>query len=111
MVNRIQPQGRVVDYKTYQITQPKTEKTRIGSCEAADCENYANGWRTVIDMNTDLGKQQQAYIRGCGKRWTEYAEGNGLVTYTFEAGQQCFTQHHVTGPAAVLPGPGRRLEG
>ena len=50
MVNRIQPQGRVVDYKTYQITQPKTAHTRLGSCEAADCENYANGWRTVIDV-------------------------------------------------------------
>jgi hypothetical protein len=96
MINRFPPAMGVGSYKTYQARQPKTEKTRIGSCEAAGCASYEHGWRSVIDVTTELGQRQQHYIRHeSGRRFTEYAEGNGIVVFTFWAGQQCFQTHHV----------------
>ena len=81
-------------YKTYQITQPKTAHTRIGTCEQAGCEAYERGWKTVVPKNSP----QEAYIRNDSSRrfWETVENGyDGLCTFNFYPGQQCFTQHHV----------------
>ncbi len=94
MVFRIDPLMGVQSYKTYSIHQPVSAHTRIGTCQAANCPNYNQGWKTLIDLDTPLGQEQWAYIRTCGKQFTEHQEGRRVV-FVFEAGQQCFTEHHV----------------
>ena len=80
-------------YKTYQIKQPKTVQTRIGSCEAAGCEAHERGWVTTVPLLS----AQADYIRNrSGRRFREEPGENGLTSFIFYAGQQCFTQHHVT---------------
>lgn len=91
MVFRLEPQGRVQDYKTYQITQPRTAKTLIATCQGAGCERYEFGWLTRVPS---LGAQAD-YIRNrSGRRFQESVQ-DGISTFTFYPGQQCFEQHHV----------------
>jgi len=93
MVFHLPPQGQVGDYKTYQIQQPRTEKTRIASCEAAGCPNWEFGWRTVVPLNSP----QADYIRKeSGRKLTEEPDmSSGMTCFTFYPGQQCFAEHHV----------------
>lgn len=88
---RIEPQGRPTDYKTYQITQPVSEKTRIGSCEAAGCERNLMGWRSTVPLLSASAD----YIRNqSGRRFRETVV-DGMSQFDFYPGQQCFTEHHV----------------
>ena len=95
MVFRLPPKMSVTSYKTYQIRQPISEKTRIGSCQAAGCERYEWGWETRIDEATDLGGRQAHYIRTRSERRYTETRLDGITIFTFEPGQQCFEQHHV----------------
>ena len=96
-LNRLQPQGSAQDYKTYQLLQPLATHFRPATCEEVGCPAYLHGWKTVIDESTELGQRQAHYvIHDSGRRFVRepVMSGQGPVTYTFEAGQQCFRQHH-----------------
>ena len=55
----------------------------------------ASGWVTTVDENTDLGKQQGGYIvHHSGRAYVEKFVGS-LTTYTFPAGEECFTAHRI----------------
>lgn len=76
---------------TFQIAQPLATHWRPASCVEVDCEAYARGWRTTVDVTTDLGREQAEYIRRhCGRRFVEEHPEGSLVAFTFEAGQVCF---------------------
>lgn len=94
-LNRIQPQGPAQAYKTYQLLQPLATHFRAATCAEVDCPAYLHGWKTVIDESTELGQQQAHYItHDSGRRYVRQPiNGDGPVTYVFEAGQQCFRQH------------------
>jgi hypothetical protein len=92
MTFRPEPALPVGSYKTYQIKQPKTGHTRIGSCEAANCPNYEHGWRTVVP----IGSAASDYIRNKSGRHFREEVVDGQCVFTFYPGQQCFTEHHVT---------------
>ena len=97
MVFRLDPALPVGSYKTYKFLQPVTDKTRIGSCQAAGCTNYEFGWRSVVPVNSP----QADYIRNhSGRRFTEETV-DGQCVFTFYPGQQCFTQHHVPDRPAI----------
>jgi hypothetical protein len=89
---RLDPAMPVNSYKTYQIKQPKTAQTRVGSCEAAGCERYEIGWCSTVPT---LGAQADYIRNGSGRRFTEHPGDNGLTVFEFYPGQQCFEQHHV----------------
>lgn len=92
-LNRPQPLGPAQAYKTYQVVAPLESHFRRASCSEVDCPAYLHGWQTVIDTSTDLGKAQAHYLQHeAGRRFTAESAGD-LVTYTFEAGQECFREH------------------
>lgn len=83
-------------YQTFQVTSPVSTHTRLVSCEDAECQHYARGWRMKIDLNSDLGKNQARYIKyQSGRSFEVVSQENGLVELEFRAGQQCFTEHRV----------------
>lgn len=95
-LNRIDPAGPAQAYKTYAIASPISTHYRPGSCDEAGCLAHRHGWQTAVDEATDLGQQQAHYIRKvAGRRFTERRTEVGLTAFTFEAGQECFTRHHV----------------
>lgn len=94
---RIAPALPAGAYKTYQVLSPVQTHTSPATCEEADCQALANGWRTTVDERTSLGQEQAYYIRhDRSRRHFETANPDGLTTFEFPAGQTCFAQHRVS---------------
>lgn len=76
----------------FHILSPISTHFQPGACEDADCENYRNGWKTLIDESTELGQKQARYIRTqSGREFDEHRDEAGLTVFTFHAGQPCFS--------------------
>lgn len=94
--NRIMPALDAGHMKTYEIRAPKSTHFRPASCEEVECQAHARGWRTLVDVNTELGARQAFYIRKtAGRAYSEEAQPGGRVVFTFLAGQKCFREHVV----------------
>lgn len=97
-VQRLAPAGAPELYKTYAISSPLSTHTRVASCREVECANHLKGWRTVLDLSTDLGKRQARYIREkSGRRFSAHAKtiNSPLLTLDFPPGQECFAEHRV----------------
>lgn len=93
-VNRADQRLKPEDMKTFQIKAPEVTHFRTISCEQAECKNYLRGWRMVIDLNTDLGRQQGRYIKySAGRSYEVTDQREGLVELEFAKGQPCFERH------------------
>lgn len=96
MTNRIAPQVGAEVYQTFQVTSPIATHTRKGSCEEAECPQYARGWRMKLDLTTDLGQKQAYYIKhSSGRSYKVVGQADGLVELEFSANQPCFQEHRV----------------
>lgn len=83
---RVDPAGPVQAYKTYEVRAPRATHWRPATCAEVDCPNYLHGWRTILPAGSDLVD----LVRHSGRSYVETRAADGLVTFTFEAGQQCF---------------------
>ena len=87
--------------RDYEIKFQRDTAVRT-ACEDARCEAFRNGWETICDERTPLGRDQAAYIRQrSGRTFTELS-GTPTV-FRFERGQRCFAEHR-TRPARFLAG-------
>lgn len=92
---RIEPIAPAEAYQTYSLKRIPGVHTRPARCEEVDCLAYQQGWLTKIDISTDLGQRQAAYIRTkSGRAFTTWQDDT-LITFTFYPGQQCFAQHQL----------------
>ncbi|MFI1472033.1 hypothetical protein [Streptomyces wuyuanensis] len=92
-INRIDPLHPVQAYQTYSITQPRDTLVRA-ACEQVGCAAWLNGWESVIDESTPLGRDQAAYIRTkAGRTFHEVKNGAGLTVFRFDSRQRCFAEH------------------
>lgn len=95
-LNRIDPRLGAQAFKTYSITAPLETHWRPATCAEFGCKAHEFGWRTQVDESSDLGQRQAHYIRKeSGRRFREERTGDAVTTFTFEAGQRCFTPHKV----------------
>jgi hypothetical protein len=82
--------------KTYQILSPRPTHFKDAGCEEARCRHMRDGWKSIVDEATELGRQQADYIRRIsGRSFTESRDETGLTVFVFAAGQRCFRQHTV----------------
>lgn len=86
-MNRIQPQGRVQDYRTYQIVSPLSTHWEPATCKDVDCPEYVNGWRVRIE---GLPPEMVHAARTSGRKFTELEVAHNEHWLVFEAGQPCF---------------------
>jgi hypothetical protein len=86
---RPDPVGPVQAYQTYEATA----RTKPATCRDVRCEAMANGWKSVIDVGTDLGKRRANYIRLMSGRAFTFTQDGDQVTFVFAPGQQCFRGH------------------
>lgn len=86
-MNRIQPVGRVQDYKTYQIVSPLSTHWRPATCAETDCPNYLKGWRLRVE---GLPPEMLHAAKTSGRKFTELNVAEGENWLVFEAGQACF---------------------
>ncbi|GGU13282.1 hypothetical protein [Streptomyces violascens] len=90
---RLDPLHAVEAYQTYSITVPPDVLVKA-ACEQVGCEAWRNGWESVINEATDLGRAQAEYIRTrAGRTFREQRTGGGFTVFRFEAGQRCFAEH------------------
>jgi hypothetical protein len=86
-MNRIPPQGRVQDYKTYQIISPLSTHWRPATCAEVDCPNYLKGWRLRVE---GLPADMLHAAKTSGRKFTELDVTADEHWLMFEAGQPCF---------------------
>lgn len=90
---RLSPQGPVQAYQTFSV-RPRSDQTIRTVCEQVNCQQWREGWESVIDESTDLGKAQATYIRTqSGRTFREMRTEAGLTVFRFESGQRCFAEH------------------
>jgi hypothetical protein len=86
----------MLDTRPYTLHAPRATHTRAASCEESGCLAHRYGWTTAIDEMSELGARQADYIRRrSGRAFAEHRDERGLTTFTFGAGQECFTEHRV----------------
>lgn len=81
--------------ETYEVVSPVQTHTRPARCHDVDCPNYINGWATVVDVGTDLGRRQADWIRLHSARHYNSEQVGDTVRFVFAAGQTCFADHRV----------------
>ena len=86
-MNRIPPQGKVHEYKTYQVMSPLSTHWQNATCAAGDCPEYLTGWRVRVE-GLPLDMLHTAW--NCGRKFTELHVAEGENWLVFEAGQSCF---------------------
>lgn len=83
-------------YETFSIIRPRGQAFwRSATCDEVNCERKANGWRTVLDLNTLAGRRQATWIVDKSGRHGSIERAGDVITMTFAAGQDCFEQHKV----------------
>lgn len=86
-MNRIPPQGRVQDYKTYQIVAPLSTHWRPATCAEIDCPDYTKGWKLRVE---GLSPEMLHAAKTSGRKYTELDVTESEHWLIFEAGQPCF---------------------
>lgn len=91
-MTRLQPQGQVQDYKTYQIVSPISTHWRKATCVEVNCPEYANGWRVRVE---GLPPDMLHAAKTSGRKFTVLDVTETEHWLVFEAGQPCFraSQH------------------
>lgn len=80
-------------YQTFSITVPRDRMVQA-ACEQVGCEAWRNGWESVINEGSDLGRAQADYIRTrAGRTFREQKTGGGFTVFRFDSGQRCFAEH------------------
>lgn len=84
------------NYQTFQIVTPESTHTRRGTCEEVECRAYLNGWKMRLDLGTEMGQRQAAYIKHrSGRAYKVVAQHDGLIDLEFSPNQDCFAEHRV----------------
>lgn len=93
-------------FVTHQVLSP-SDRTIIAACEQVGCLRYRNGWDTVVDERTPLGKAQAELVRS-GRHGRSYRElrrntqGQGQTVFRFDAHQRCFGEHRTRAELYVV---------
>lgn len=87
-------------FQTFGLARPAgRDFWRRGTCEEYGCPHWENGWKSVLDLTTDEGRNAAKWIeQKSGRQYTRgEANADGIVEYVFPAGQTCFaaTRHRV----------------
>ena len=96
---RIMPKLGPEAYKSYSWRQPLETHFRRVSCADVQCGDYRNGWVTVVDTATELGRRQYDYLSHDRTRTYQMEKsGTSLVSFTYPPGSQPFDssrhEHH-----------------
>lgn len=95
MANRpILPQGRVEDYQTFHIAAPP-DTTIVRACKDVGCRYWREGWKSIADERTPLGRARAHYLRYQSGRTIvrEQKTADGCTVFVFAAHQRCFEEH------------------
>jgi len=93
-LNRIHPAIGPENFVTYELRAPIGTHRRRASCAEVECIRRLRGFRAQFDVSTPQGRANARTVDLSSRRYVREVAGS-LVTYTFAAGQDCFTAHTV----------------
>lgn len=76
----------IIPAQQFKVVMPLDTHWEKASCEAVACPAFLNGWQTILPVDSDL----IATLRSSGRSYTEERGDDGLIRFTFAAGQPCF---------------------
>lgn len=86
------PRMPVESYQTFSVRSRPDKRVKT-VCERVGCRQWREGWESLIDESTPLGRAQAAFIRSSGRTFREQRTAVGLTVFRFEAYQRCFDDH------------------
>lgn len=63
------------------------------TCLEANCESKEKGWKTILSSPAQQNLINFIRSGKTGRRYLEVIESEGLVTFYFAEGQDCFNEH------------------
>lgn len=88
---RLEPLMPPQAYKTYSMRMPVTSHWRPATCDEAGCEHYRSGWVTTVDVSTELGRAQYAYLMADRTRRPGVQKvSEHLFKFVYGPGFRCF---------------------
>lgn len=78
-------------YQTWSVKSRPDQRVKT-VCERVGCRRWREGWESVIDESTQLGREQAAFIRGSRRTFREQKTA-GLTVFRFEPYQRCYEDH------------------
>ena len=72
------------------------------SCDEAGCLNREHGWMVALAVPAQQDTVDWVRAGQTGRRYTEKIESEGLVTFYFTPGQNCFTTHWQRDPVFMI---------
>lgn len=92
-ISRVTPQGRPQDYTTFAGRMPAATHSRPATCEEYGCPMRRDGWASRLDERGNAKHAEAArWIRSKvhGRVFTEARGDDGITSFTFPPGQECF---------------------
>jgi hypothetical protein len=86
-LNRLDPVGKVWDYRTFQVMSPLSTHWRPATCAEVDCPQYLKGWKVRVE---GLPPEMVHTAKTSGRKYTELHVAEGENWLVYEAGQPCF---------------------
>jgi hypothetical protein len=96
-------------YQTWSVKSRPDKRVKT-VCERVGCPRWRNGWESVIDESTPLGRDQAAFIRSSRRTFREQRNGVGLTVFRFEPYQRCFEDHQTIPEKYLVRGGDHRAQ-
>lgn len=96
---RIPPQLPVHVMTSYELHQPFETHYRIASCQEVDCADFHNGWQLGYDLSEEVKVEAANTLAIIARKRGmifSYQTLGTVVTFTFQAGQECFKTHRIS---------------
>lgn len=96
--------GPPAAYETFRINSPH-DRLITAACEQVGCQYWREGWDSIVDERTELGRVQAHAIRYKSRRtFRELRTADGRTVFRFASGQRCFENHQTRPELYVVRG-------
>ena len=87
----------------YRADLPADTHREPATCREVDCPQFLLGFKTTLNESDEMHAQAANDIRAGAREYTEMREIEGLTTFIFPPGQECFASFRHSQPSGRPP--------